>query len=70
MNLRARVEKLETAGGRQSERVLYVFQDCGETEADVMARWQADNPGQSIADARLRVTVVRWADAQPEAVTL
>ena len=63
MNLRTRVEKLETAESGQAGRVVHVFQNQGETEADAMARWQAANPGQYINDADLRVTIVRWAEA-------
>ena len=59
MTLRTRVEKLETA--ERSGRVVVVWKNYGETEADTLARWHAEHPGETLNAADTRVNIVRWA---------
>jgi hypothetical protein len=64
MRLTARLAKLEADS--RDRRVIVIWRHYTETDEQAKARWLAEHPGEDLAGAGLKVTIIGWADRDPE----
>jgi hypothetical protein len=46
--------------------MVVMWRHHSETDEAAKARWLADHPGEDLESVGLKVTIIRWADPEPD----
>jgi len=64
VRLPARLAKLEAE--RRDGRVIVLWRHHTETDEQAKARWRTEHQGEDLESAGLKVTIIGWADPEPD----